>query len=47
VIQKLILDPLALKMVTQEIKEGDRVVADVENGEIIFRTARDLIKSKA
>ena len=47
VIQKLILDPLALKMVTQEVKEGERVVADVENGEIIFRTARDLIKTKA
>ncbi|MCD5396308.1 MAG: AAA family ATPase [Candidatus Pacebacteria bacterium] len=46
VIQKLILDPLALKMVTGEIKEGERVVADVENGEIIFRTAKDLIREK-
>jgi ATP-dependent Clp protease ATP-binding subunit ClpB len=46
VIQKLILDPLALKMVTGEIKEGETVVIDAENENIVFRTAKDLIKTK-
>ena len=44
VIQKLILDPLALKLVTGQVKEGDRVLVDVLEGQIVFQTPRDLAK---
>jgi len=44
VIQRQVLDPLSLKIVSGEIKKGERVVVDFENERIIFRTARDLIK---
>ena len=47
VIQKQVLDPLSLKIVSGEIKEGERVVVDIENGKVIFRTFRDLIKLRA
>ena len=46
VIQKLILDPLSLKIVTGEVKEGDRVVIDAQAEEIVIRSARDLIKTQ-
>jgi ATP-dependent Clp protease ATP-binding subunit ClpB len=36
-IQKLLQDPLALKLLSSEIKPGDRVEADVQAGEIAFR----------
>jgi ATP-dependent Clp protease ATP-binding subunit ClpA len=36
VIQKEILDPLALKIVISQIKEGGRAVVDAEDGKIIF-----------
>ncbi len=46
VIQRLVLDPLSLKIVAGQIKEKERIVVDLENNEIIFRTWRnDLIKS--
>ncbi len=35
-IQKLILDPLALKIVTGEIKEGEIVTVDVKNNAVVF-----------
>jgi ATP-dependent Clp protease ATP-binding subunit ClpA len=44
VIQKLILDPLALKIVTGQVKEGDRVLVDAQKDQIIFQTPRDLAK---
>jgi len=44
VIQKLILDPLALKLVTSQVKEGERVLVDVDNDQIVFQTPRDLAK---
>lgn len=44
VIQKKILDPLSLKIVSGEIKEGERVVVDFKEGKIIFLTPKDLIK---
>ena len=37
VIQKLIQDPMAVKILEGTIKEGDHVVVDVENGQILFR----------
>ncbi|MBI2625222.1 MAG: AAA family ATPase [Candidatus Nealsonbacteria bacterium] len=44
VIQKLVLDPLALKIVSREVKEGDRVVVDSEDGKIVFRGVQDILK---
>jgi len=44
VIQKKILDPLSLKIVSGEIREGERVIVDLKNNKIIFETPRDLIK---
>src|SRR5207248_10786359 len=35
-IQKLVLDPLAQKVVSGEFKEGDTVFVDAENGKIVF-----------
>jgi ATP-dependent Clp protease ATP-binding subunit ClpB len=35
-IQRLILDPLAQKVLSGEFKEGDTVVVDVENGKVVF-----------
>ncbi len=46
VIQKLVLDPLSLKIVSGEVKEKEKVVVDFENGKIIFRTQKDLVKQK-
>ena len=46
VIQKLILDPLALKIVSGEVQEKDKVVIDLERDQIVFRTPRDLINKK-
>ncbi|MBI2042649.1 MAG: AAA family ATPase [Candidatus Nealsonbacteria bacterium] len=44
VIQKLVLDPLALKIVSGEIGANDKIVIDAENGGVVFRTPQDLIK---
>jgi ATP-dependent Clp protease ATP-binding subunit ClpB len=44
VIQKKILDPLSLKIVSGEIKGGERVMVDLKNNKIIFETSRDLRK---
>ena len=46
VIQKLVLDPLSLKIVGGKVLEGEKVTVDLENDKIIFRTPRDLIKAK-
>jgi len=40
VIQRLILDPLSIKIVTNEIFGGSRVMIDAENGKIIFEMPR-------
>jgi len=47
VIQRLILDPLSLKIVSGQVKEGERVVVDLEDDKIKFLTSKDLIKSKS
>jgi ATP-dependent Clp protease ATP-binding subunit ClpB len=39
-IQRLIQDPLALKLLEGEFKEGDAVVADAKGGEIVFKKQR-------
>lgn len=38
IIQKLILDPMAFKIVTNEIKDGDKVSVEVEKNEIILKS---------
>ncbi len=35
-IQKLVLDPLSLKIITNELKEGKRVSIDAKDGQIVF-----------
>ncbi len=40
-IQRLIQDPLALKILSGEFAEGDAVVADARGGEIVFRKQVD------
>ncbi|MFH1423375.1 MAG: AAA family ATPase [Candidatus Nealsonbacteria bacterium] len=46
VIQKLVLDPLALKIVAGEIKEKGEIIIDVEASQIVFRGIGDLIAKK-
>lgn len=46
VIQKEILDPLALKIVSGEIREGERVIIDFEENKFSFKTGKDLIKTR-
>jgi len=43
VIQKLVLDPLSLKIVAGEVKEGERVVVDLKENKIFFKTPKDFI----
>jgi len=45
VIQKFILDPLSLSIVIGEIKQGDRVAIELEEGKIVFQTAKGLTKT--
>ncbi|MEK9135083.1 MAG: AAA family ATPase [Patescibacteria group bacterium] len=40
VIQKQVLDPLSLKIVSGEIKSGEKVVVDLEGGKIVFKYAK-------
>jgi ATP-dependent Clp protease ATP-binding subunit ClpB len=37
VIQKLIVDPLSLKVIQGQFKEGDKITIDVKNREIVFK----------
>ena len=43
IIQRLILDPLSLKIVTGSILEGERIVVDIKDNKIIFLAAKDII----
>jgi ATP-dependent Clp protease ATP-binding subunit ClpB len=36
VLQRQVMDPLALKLIQGDIRDGDHVVVDVENGELRF-----------
>ncbi len=47
VIQREVLDPLSLKIVSGRVREGESVIVDFEQGKIIFRTAKDLIKARS
>src|SRR3989344_786363 len=46
VIQRLILDPLSIKIVTNEIAEGSRVLIDEENGKMVFEAPKQLLKMR-
>jgi ATP-dependent Clp protease ATP-binding subunit ClpA len=46
VIQKLVLDPLALQIVTGKISERVKVLVDAEGDKIIFRTHGSLVGSR-
>ncbi len=46
VIQKLVLDPLALKIVTNEVKEDDKVTVDFATGQIVFKVSRGSTRTK-
>lgn len=46
VIQKMVLDPLALKIVASEIKEGDKVVVDALDGKIVIKKQTKTAKTK-
>jgi ATP-dependent Clp protease ATP-binding subunit ClpA len=47
VIQKLVLDPLALKIVSGSILEKMRVLVDAVEGKIVFKNLSELIKKPA
>jgi ATP-dependent Clp protease ATP-binding subunit ClpB len=38
-LQRELQDPLAMKLLSGEVHEGDRVVVDAQDGELVFRTA--------
>jgi len=40
IIQKLILNPLSLKIVSSEVLDGDNISVDVKNGKIIFLNSK-------
>jgi len=44
VIQKLVLDPLAIKIVSGEVQEGDNILVDAQNSEIIIKPPLKKIK---
>ncbi len=46
VIQKQVLDPLAIQIVAGKILEGERVFVEEEGGKIIFKTPKDLVKKE-
>ena len=46
VIQKLVLDPLAQKIVSGEVKKNDKIIIDEANAQIIFRGPNDLVTKK-
>jgi ATP-dependent Clp protease ATP-binding subunit ClpB len=44
VIQREVLNPLSLKIVSGELMEGERVTIDIEGGKVIFKTQNGAIK---
>ncbi len=45
VIQRQVLNPLSLKIISGEIKEGERIIIDCQNGKIEFLTPQKLLKT--
>ena len=46
VIQKMVLDPLALKIISGELKEKDSIVVDLDQDKIIFRSSKNIFKNQ-
>ena len=46
VIQRMILDPLALKIISGELKEKEAIIVDQEKDSIVFRFPHNLMKRK-
>lgn len=46
VIQRDVLNPLASKILSGEIKEGSRVVVDRDNRQLVFRTAAQAVGAR-
>ena len=46
VIQKTVLDPLALKIVSGQLREGDWVLVDFEEEKIVFKRKAEILKLK-
>ncbi len=46
IIQRLILDPLSIKIVTNEISEGSRILIDEKDGKMIFEAPKQLPRMK-
>ena len=46
VIQRLILDPLSVKIVTSEIAEGSRILIDEQEGKMVFESPKQLPKMR-
>ena len=46
VIQKDVLDPLALKIVSNIVRDGDRIFVDAEDNKIVIKSPREYQKSK-
>jgi ATP-dependent Clp protease ATP-binding subunit ClpB len=46
IIQKEILNPLALTMISGQVKNNEKVVIDVDKDKVVLRTARDLSDNK-
>ena len=47
VIQRLLLNPLSLDIVTGEVGKGDKVIIEAVGGKIIFKNARNFIKAES
>ena len=47
VIQRLILDPLSIKIVTNEIAEGSRIFIDEQDSKIVFESPKQLPRIKS
>jgi ATP-dependent Clp protease ATP-binding subunit ClpB len=46
-IQRLVQDPLAMRLLEGEFNDGDRIVVDVENGELTFEKAETVAAASA
>ena len=46
VIQRLILDPLSVKIVAAELKEGSRILIDEQDGKMVFTSPEQMPRMK-
>ena len=47
IIQRLILDPLSIKIVTNEIAEGSRILIDEKDGKMVFEAPKQLPRMRS